>query len=203
MPGIDAVISGEPGATYSSTVTTSDSTMVRTAYEYQSDNVTLNDVYGNNSFQAKETSYIELMNAFLAAPSVTTVTAGGNINSYVGTSDTSDSRDPAVVHIQNAGGATAVLDGSIQGEGVLIVEGDLLITDHVVWRGSIIVRGDMTIDGDVGRGAWVFGSVMVSGDVTVQGNSNICYSSQALEATRDLQPQLRPVLKRVAYRRPL
>lgn len=203
VPGIDAVISGEPGATYSSTVTTSDSTMVRTAYGYESDGVTLSDVYGNNAYVAKETSYIALMNAFLAAPSVTNVGAGGDISSLVGTSDTTDGRDPAVVHVQNSGGATAVLDGSVQGEGVLIVEGDLLITDHVVWRGSIIVRGNLTLDGDVGRGVWVFGSVMVSGDVTVEGNSNICYSSQALEATRDLQPQLRPVLKRVAYRRPL
>ena len=74
---------------------------------------------------------------------------------------------------------------------------DLEIRDHVVWRGAIFVGGRLTLAGEPGRGVWVFGAASAA-SVEVGDNSHLCFSSQALQATRELDPRLRPITTRIA-----
>ncbi|HBP22834.1 MAG TPA: hypothetical protein DEA08_34265, partial [Planctomycetes bacterium] len=194
--GLTAVArAGEAG--YAEAIQTyGDDRRVRTALERDAQGQ-LVDVFGSIAYEARGTTFPELREAFLAAPEVVRLASGAGLAQVVGTADEDDEREPAIVHVQNAGGAAAVLDGSLHGQGVLIVDGDLEIRDHVVWRGAIFVGGRLTLAGEPGRGVWVFGAASAA-SVEVGDNSHLCFSSQALQATRELDPRLRPITTRIA-----
>ena len=194
--GLTAVLRTDEAGFSQSVQTYGDDRRVRTALERDAQGE-LVDVFGEAAYEVSGSTFPQLREAFLAAPQVLRLTSGAGLSSLVGTADESDEREPAVVHVQNAGGAAAVLDGSLHGEGVLVVDGDLEIRDHVVWRGAIFVGGRLTLAGEPGRGVWVFGAASAA-SVEVGDNSHLCFSSQALQATRDLDPRLRSITTRIA-----
>lgn len=194
--GLTAVVRADEVGYAEAIQTYGDDRRVRTALERDAQGE-LVDVFGSTAYETRGTTFPELREAFLAAPEVVRLTSGAGLAGVVGTADEDDEREPAVVHVQNAGGAAAVLDGSLHGEGVLIVDGDLEIRDHVVWRGAIFVGGRLTLAGEAGRGVWVFGAAS-AGSVEVGDNAHLCFSSQALQATRELEPRLRSITTRIA-----
>ena len=113
------------------------------------------------------------------------VTAGGVCDKTVKT-NWGDGLNPAapcgdyfpMIHV--AGNLTT---NNWQGQGILLVDGDLDMTGNVQFMGAIIVRGTLST---YGNGAHITGAVMAANvdldQNTVLGNSSIKYSSCALNA---------------------
>lgn len=64
------------------------------------------------------------------------------------------------------------------GEGLLYVDGDLVLNAQLYYRGLIYVEGDLVMNGE----AWVLGGVVVKGRSTVKqnGGATILYSHEAI-----------------------
>lgn len=67
---------------------------------------------------------------------------------------------------------------SVEGEGLLYVDGDLHVNAGFVYRGLIYVEGDFDINGQ----AWILGGVIVKGNGVVKANGGmtILYSSEMI-----------------------
>jgi hypothetical protein len=80
--------------------------------------------------------------------------------------------------------------GNCQGGGVLIVDGDFILTGSFTWYGLIIVMGDLSTSGG-GAGIHVYGSVLSQGGggtSSIGGTADILYSSQALNRLITFSP---------------
>ncbi|HEV7364932.1 MAG TPA: hypothetical protein VGN76_03720 [Gemmatimonadales bacterium] len=90
-----------------------------------------------------------------------------------------------VVHVNNFGGTTTLTGGN--GQGVLLVDGDLVISGAFTYYGLIIVRGKMSTT--AGGSPTVYGALMVQSmnfaTTAFAGDANIYYSACALQRTRD------------------
>lgn len=91
---------------------------------------------------------------------------------------------------------SATLTGG-QGQGILLVDGDLKLAGQVTWYGPIIVRGSLAVNG----GAKVYGYVAAANvdlddNTTVLGNSGIYYSSCALQQVFAASAKVIPVKER-------
>ena len=80
------------------------------------------------------------------------------------------------VVISDQSGAFGIHGGD--GEGLLYVDGDLILNSTFTYRGLIYVEGDLKINGQ----AWILGGVVVKGrsQVTQNGGSTILYSNEAI-----------------------
>jgi hypothetical protein len=89
-----------------------------------------------------------------------------------------------VLHI--TGDATL---GGLQGQGVLLVDGSLVVHDGIRWHGLVIVRGSLTIVADPTSDIAMWGAVLVEDSVVLQATSSgsvtinysKCAISKALE----------------------
>lgn len=84
-----------------------------------------------------------------------------------------------IIYISDAGGTTHITGG--KGQGILLVEGDLLVDGGFQWYGPVIARGHVSTQG---TGGHFNGSVMAA-DVdlelnSVLGNALVTYSSCAI-----------------------
>jgi hypothetical protein len=69
-----------------------------------------------------------------------------------------------VVHI--TGDATM---GELQGQGILFVDGSLVVRGGLEWFGVVLVRGRLTLVGDVSNEIAIWGAVMADDSVLLQG----------------------------------
>jgi hypothetical protein len=95
---------------------------------------------------------------------------------------------PQVTHY--TGDLTIGQHGTMQGAGVLIVDGGLTINGDVDFTGLIIVRGTTQFDTDLSGHAVIYGSVWTTNlQLTVAGNAQALYSSQALSMVNNVLGQ--------------
>jgi hypothetical protein len=84
-----------------------------------------------------------------------------------------------------------------QGQGILLVDGDLYVSGGFTFTGAVIVRGSLKT---TGTGAHISGAVMAANvdleDDIVTGNTSIRYSSCALAAVMNGSAYLKPVKQR-------
>lgn len=96
--------------------------------------------------------------------------------------------------------ATTRIDGNSQGQGILLVEGNLEIAGTAQFNGIIIAKGTVYVTGSggVGGGSKVIGAILAGGSgSTSTGNSSITYSSCAInEALAQQNPPPVPVTSR-------
>jgi hypothetical protein len=94
-----------------------------------------------------------------------------------------------IVHITGAG--TTIINGQ-QGQGILLVDGNLSVQGSFQWYGITIIQGSLKTAGGGGAAAHFFGVTMVRDSVavgtTITGSANILYSTcavvRALEMTQ-------------------
>jgi len=109
-----------------------------------------------------------------ASPSCLAINPALNGNDTFGTM-----ASPQITHY--TGDLTIGQHGTMQGAGVLIVDGGLTINGDVDFTGLIIVRGTTQFDTDLSGHALIYGSVWTTNlQLTVAGNAQALYSSQAL-----------------------
>jgi hypothetical protein len=93
--------------------------------------------------------------------------------------------DPKVTHY--TGDLTIGAHGTMQGAGVLIVDGGLTINGDVDFTGLIIVRGTTHFDTDLSGHALIYGAIWTTNlELTVAGNAHVLYSNQALAMVNNL-----------------
>lgn len=89
-----------------------------------------------------------------------------------------------VVHV--VGDATM---GSLQGQGILLVDDSLVVRGGLEWFGIVLVRGSLTVVGDLSNDIAMWGAVLVEDSVVLEGlaggsvtiNYSKCAISKALE----------------------
>lgn len=82
------------------------------------------------------------------------------------------------------------ISGSATGGGILLLEGNLVVSGSFTWYGLIINLGTIDFTGG-GAGTHIYGSVMTSGGISqnvVGGQADIKYSSKALARLAGLNP---------------
>lgn len=127
----------------------------------------------------------DLANAFLAQSP--TELSGGN---YSSNENWGTSSSPRITRING----DAQIQGTIEGYGVLIVDGALDISGNFTFNGLVIARGDIEVQFTGNAG--IFGSVLLAESTTsdptieldVRGNANIRYDSCALAAAEGWAP---------------
>jgi hypothetical protein len=81
------------------------------------------------------------------------------------------------------------LSGNNGGGGVLLVDGDFVLTGQFTWYGLIIVLGDVDASGG-GAGIHVYGCVMSQGSISgigmISGNADLLYSSETIQKLSDV-----------------
>src|SRR5262249_17998199 len=87
---------------------------------------------------------------------------------------------PQITHFTGNGGVTIKANGTAQGAGIMIVEGDLTIQGNFNFKGLILVRGTTQVTELTGN-ATVYGSIWTQ-DIQLQvaGSAIANYSTQAL-----------------------
>lgn len=131
-----------------------------------------------------------IINALLAQPSPPrNECPTGNCLSYGSTSA------PLISHLGTSGQVgTFKLTGNIDGDGILIVEGDLTILGNFSFNGLILVRGQFQIgqvqtalQTEIGGSANIYGSVWTQNiKLDVHGNAQVHYSSEALQLANSI-----------------
>jgi len=121
--------------------------------------------------------------------SIAPVVAGGVCNKAVLTNwgDGSNPTQPCggyfpIIHITG----DATINGD-QGQGILLVDGNLAVQGSFQWFGAVIVQGTLSTSGGGSTDAHFWGATMVKGGLNfgtnqVSGHANINYSSCALMA---------------------
>jgi len=124
-------------------------------------------------------------NSFTPDLTVDSATEGTITENIFGSRD-----NPQITMITDSAGTGTHLSGTIDGAGILVVNGDLQITGTFHFEGLIIVMsgGDLVVTG-TGRSI-TYGSVVVAGsgassEVDYGGHASIRYSSQALSYAAD------------------
>lgn len=92
----------------------------------------------------------------------------GNLSTVVTSWSGSGAQEGVLLVVDNAGGADANMNGNINGEGILIVTGNLTIGGSIKWEGLIYVLGNITINGLGGDGK-IEGGIMAGGNVQING----------------------------------
>ncbi|HEU4649712.1 MAG TPA: hypothetical protein VFS33_11670 [Gemmatimonadales bacterium] len=103
---------------------------------------------------------------------------------------------PVVLGTSGFGSPFVVAGG--RGQGVLLADGDLVLTDGFEWTGLILVKGSFSI---IGAGATVQGAVVAQNGGTPPGNvlgdnATIAYSSCAVARALSAVAPLRPIAMR-------
>ncbi|MBI5642960.1 MAG: hypothetical protein HY954_05745 [Deltaproteobacteria bacterium] len=99
-----------------------------------------------------------------------------------------------LLYIDNSGGADAKISGSLTGEGILIVTGNLEISGNVTWEGLIYVVGTLTVSGSVVND----GGIMTGNTVTLNGSVTVNYDrEELLEMARQTSTSATMVWKRL------
>ena len=127
--------------------------------------------------------------------------AGGN---YSGNDNWGTSGSPRITRITG----DADIQGTIEGYGVLIVDGALEIQGNFTFHGLVIARGDIQVQ--ITGNAGIYGSVMLAEssyydptvELDVRGNAHIRYDSCALAAANGWVP-LPKAAKLVAWQEKL
>lgn len=94
------------------------------------------------------------------------IPTSGKIDALLGTPT-----NGSLIFINNTGGVSAKITGTLNGEGILIVTGDLVISGNVTWEGLIYVMGTLTISGSVN----VEGGMMANNTVQLNGSVTAKY----------------------------
>jgi hypothetical protein len=101
-----------------------------------------------------------------------------------------------IVHVSNFSGTTTITGGS--GQGMLLVDGDLVISGAFTYYGLIIVRGKMSTT--AGGSPTIYGALLVQSlnfqTTAFNGDANIYYSSCALQRIRDAVANPTPLRSR-------
>jgi hypothetical protein len=162
-------------------------------------------VYGNATYQSLAALANAVMPGGNTYPSIGPVITAGACNATVNTnwgdqyravSPTPAGKCESYVPIIHVLGDIHISGG--QGQGILLVDGDLFITGGFVFTGAVVVRGSLTL---TGTGNHITGGVMaanvnVDDNSTLLGNSKISYSSCALESVMNGTAYLKPVKDR-------
>lgn len=102
-----------------------------------------------------------------------------------------------LLYINNTGGKQVEISpaaGTVDGEGILIVTGDLKISGDVTWNGLIYVLGTLTLSGSLN----VEGGVMTNNTVTLNGSVTVKYDLEELqEVSRQTSTSATMVWKRL------
>ena len=145
--------------------------------------------YGNTSYtQLAAAATIQLNpGSYAPAPVITggvCTASSTNWGSPLAPTGACGKRYP-IVHINNFGGTTTITGGS--GQGMLLVDGDLVISGAFTYYGLIIVRGKMSTT--AGGSPTVYGSLLVQSmnfaTTSFAGSANIYYSACALQRIKD------------------
>jgi hypothetical protein len=90
-----------------------------------------------------------------------------------------------IIHITNFNGTTTLSGGN--GQGILLIDGNLTVSGAFTFYGLIIVRGKLTTT--AGGSPTIYGSIMVQSinlaTTAFAGSANIYYSACALQRTRE------------------
>jgi len=74
--------------------------------------------------------------------------------------------------------------GALQGQGILLVDGDLVLHSGFEWFGIALVRGRLTVEAPLSRDIAVWGAVLAEDSVQLEGASDrsvaIAYSKCAI-----------------------
>jgi hypothetical protein len=93
--------------------------------------------------------------------------------------------DPVVTHING----DAKLAGNWEGNGVLIVDGNLDLTGVFSFKGIVIATGDVLVKGGAAGEARMMGALFAGGKVNMQANGKVLYNwntiYRALDAAGD------------------
>lgn len=119
------------------------------------------------------------------APMADIVQAGGTISNG-NLPNWGNYDDYHIVHITS----DLHISGSAVGGGLLLLEGNLVVSGSFTWYGLIINLGTIDFTGG-GAGTHIYGSVMTSGGISqnvVGGQADIKYSSKALGRLAGLNP---------------
>lgn len=101
----------------------------------------------------------------------------------------------SLIFINNSGGKDVSITGNIDGEGILIITGNLNISGTVKWEGLIYVLGTLTVSGNVN----VEGGIMAGSAVQLNGSAmTLKYSLEELqEMARQTSTSATAVWKRL------
>ncbi len=82
------------------------------------------------------------------------------------------------------------LSGDNGGGGILLVDGDMMVSGQFTWYGIVICMGNVDFTGG-GAGIHIYGGVMTQGNIsssgTVSGNADILYSSSTIAKLTEFQ----------------
>lgn len=81
------------------------------------------------------------------------------------------------------------LSGNNEGGGVLVVDGNLVVSGTFTWYGIVLVMGDVSLTGG-GAGVHIYGTTLATGDLTMSGNADLLYSSAAIAKLAALSPYI-------------
>jgi hypothetical protein len=124
--------------------------------------------------QTLHDTYVEQAQTVLKADSTYSGVSWGDLDNYTAV------YCPGNLHIS----------GNCSGGGILIVDGDFVLSGSFTWYGVVLVMGSVTFTGG-GSDIHIYGSCLTQGGVnnqTIGGNANIYYSSEALNRLTALSP---------------
>lgn len=106
------------------------------------------------------------------------IPASGQLDGVVTNWGSIGTNEGALIFINNSGGKQVDITGGVpDGEGILIVTGDLKISGNVKWEGLIYVMGTLTISGTIN----VKGGIMANNTVTLNGAVTVKYDQEELQ----------------------
>jgi hypothetical protein len=145
--------------------------------------------YGNTNYNALAAAATIQLNPGTYAPAPVIsggVCTNGNTNwgAPLAPNGACGKRYP-IIHISNWNGTTTLTGGS--GQGILLVDGDLVVSGAFTFYGVVIIRGKMTTN--AGGSPTIYGSLMVQSlnfaTTAFNGDANIYWSTCALQRIRD------------------
>ncbi|MBI5468709.1 MAG: polymer-forming cytoskeletal protein, partial [Deltaproteobacteria bacterium] len=115
-------------------------------------------------------------NANCSAPG-NDIPSSGQLDGVVTNWGSVTDQEGTLLFIDNSGGKPVSITGGVpDGEGILIVTGDLTISGNVKWEGLIYVMGTLTISGTIN----VEGGIMANNTVTLNGTVTVKYDQEEL-----------------------
>ncbi|MBI5586744.1 MAG: hypothetical protein HY889_00080 [Deltaproteobacteria bacterium] len=105
------------------------------------------------------------------------IPASGQLDGVVTNWKGTGPQEGVLLYINNSGGKEVSITGNVDGEGILIVTGDLKISGTVKWEGLIYVLGTLTVSGSVN----IEGGIMANQAVTLNGSVTAKYELDELQ----------------------
>ena len=137
---------------------------------------------GASSSAGSPTGYVGNQTGFYAGPWDALGLGQADWWSWIGAPTVTPSTLNGITHIDNNSttqdrSASAAFH-SVNGEGMLYVDGDLRLNAGFHYRGLIYVEGDLQVNGK----AWILGGIIVKGrsNILANGNMTILYSSETI-----------------------